>query len=53
MLPLKSSIVCIFIAPLEYLPSAHLNRFMLKDIVVESMAKISLSISIFGIGVLA
>ncbi|HUX56167.1 MAG TPA: hypothetical protein VMV77_04290 [Bacteroidales bacterium] len=53
MLPFKSSIVCIFIAPLEYFPLAQLNSFILKDIVVESKAKTSLSISTLGIGLSA
>lgn len=39
-----------FYGPREYLPSAQRKRLMLKDIVVESRANMSLSISIFGIG---
>jgi hypothetical protein len=53
MLPLKSSKVWTFIAPLEHLPGAQLNSFILKDMVVESKAKTSLSISILGIGLSA
>jgi hypothetical protein len=33
--------VCIFTAPLEYLPGAQLNSLILKDIVVESRANTS------------
>jgi len=38
------------IAPLEYLPFAQANNLRLKDTVVESSAKTSLSMSTFGIG---
>ncbi|MHB9055347.1 MAG: hypothetical protein ACYC2P_04230 [Paludibacteraceae bacterium] len=48
MLPLKLSKVCIFTAPLEYLPSALVQRLILIEIVVESNAYTSLSISRFG-----
>ena len=50
ILPLKSSNVWIFTAPREYLPLARLKSLMLKDIVVESNANTSLSISTFGTG---
>src|SRR5690554_7563809 len=50
ILPLRSSNVAIFTAPREYLPLAQLKSLMLKDIVVESNANTSLSISTFGIG---
>jgi|WetSurMetagenome_2_1015567.scaffolds.fasta_scaffold54124_2 hypothetical protein len=39
-----------YLAPLEYLPSAQANSLRLNDTVVESSAKTSLSMSIFGIG---
>jgi hypothetical protein len=48
--PLKSSNVWIFTAPREYLPLAQLKSLMLKDIVVESNANTSLSISTLGTG---
>src|SRR5690554_7305258 len=50
ILPLRSSNVWIFTAPREYLPLAQLKNLMLKDIVVESNANTSLSISTFGTG---
>lgn len=51
ILPRKSSIVWILIAPLEYLPSAQANSLRLNETVVESSAKTSLSILTLGIGV--
>ena len=46
MLPRKSSNVCIFTAPLLYLPNAHAASFMLVDMVVESKAYMTLSMVI-------
>ena len=43
MLPRRSINVCIFTAPLEYLPKAHAHSLMLTDIVVESSASMSLA----------
>jgi len=49
ILPLKSSNVWILIAHLEYFPFAQANNLRLKETVVESSAKTSLSMSTFGI----
>ena len=48
ILPRKSINVRTLTAPREYFPSAHVKRLMLQEIVVESNANISLSMSILG-----
>ena len=50
MLPLISCAVWILAAPREYLPSAQEKSFRLREIVVESRASTSFSMSTFGIG---
>ncbi len=53
MLPLRSNNVWILTAPLEYFPGAQVNSFRLREIVVESNANTSLTMSTLGISVFA